>query len=113
MKRVKTIVPLGYRVLVAPDEIEETSKGGIVLAKDLINKEQGAQVVGTVLDIGADCWADTAGEPWCKVGDRVIFAKYTGMKIWDSVEGKYRNDMLLLNDTDLTARITEEEEVYV
>ena len=109
---MKSVKPLGYRVLIKPDEIEYKTKGGIILADHTVKQEQGAQVVGTVLDIGEDCWADTAtGEPWCKVGDRVIFAKYSGMKIWDSLEGKYRDDMLLLNDTDITARITEEEDI--
>ena len=114
MKVVKTLKPLGHRVLIKPDFVEEKSKGGIILAQDTVKQEQGAQVIGTVLDIGSTCWADSAdGEPWCKVGDRVIFAKYSGMKIWNPVEGKYREDILIVNDLDICGLVTEEEEVYV
>lgn len=113
MKIVKRIKPLGHRVLVAPDNIETKTKGGIILVDETARQERQAQVIGTVLDIGDTCWADSpTGEPWCKIGDRVVFAKYAGMKIWNPIEGKYREDMLLLNDLDLTAIITEEEDIY-
>lgn len=114
MKIVKEVKPLGHRVLIRPDFVEEKSKGGIILAQDTVKQEQGAQVIGTVLDIGSACWVDiNDGLPWCKVGDRVIFAKYSGMKIWNPVEGKYREDILIVNDTDICGLVTEEEEVYV
>ena len=113
MKLVKSLKPLGHRVLIKPDDVEAKSKGGIILPDDLTKQERGAQVVGTVMDIGETCWADTPGDPWCQVGDRVIFAKYSGMKIWNPVDGKYRDDLLIVNDLDITALITEEEEVNV
>ena len=114
MRVIKSILPLGHRVLIKPDNVEGTSKGGIILPEELKKQEQGAQVVGTVLAIGETCWMDTpSGEPWCQEGDRVVFAKYSGMKIWNPVEGKYREDLLIVNDLDITALITEEEEVNV
>lgn len=113
MKVVKKVKPLGHRVLVEPDSIDNKTKGGIILPDEVRKQEAGAQVIGTVLDIGDTCWADSpTGEPWCKVGDRVVFAKYAGMKIWNPIEGKYRDDIILLNDLDITALITEEEEIY-
>lgn len=114
MKVIKTIKPLGHRVLVRPDSIEDKTKGGIILPDQTTKQEQGAQAVGTVLDIGDSCWLDTpSGEPWCEVGDRVVYARYSGMKIWDVVTGKFRDDLLLLNDLDITALITEEVEYNV
>jgi chaperonin GroES len=114
MKLIRELIPLGHRVLIKPDDVEAKSKGGIILPEELKKQEQGAQVVGTVLDIGDTCWLDTpSGEPWCSVGDRVVFAKYSGMKIWNPVEGKYRDDILIVNDLDITALITLEEEVNV
>lgn len=110
MKVVKTVEPLGHRVLIKPDFVEEKSKGGIILAHETVKQEQGAQVIGTVLAVGTTCWAEF-DEPWCKVGDRVIFAKYSGMKIWNPVEGKYREDILIVNDLDICGRVTEEEEI--
>ena len=112
MRVIKKIKPLGHRVIIKPDEVEEKSKGGIILAQDLVKQEKNAQVVGTVQDIGSTCWADTPdGEPWCKIEDVVVFAKYSGMKIWDPVEGKYREDILIVNDLDLCGLVTEWEEV--
>jgi chaperonin GroES len=114
VKVIKELKPLGHRVLIKPDDVNDTSKGGIYLGEDLKKQEQGAQVIGTVLDIGDTCWLDTpSGEPWCSVGDRVVFAKYSGMKIWNPVEGKYRDDILIVNDLDITALITLEDEVDV
>lgn len=114
MKAVKAIKPLGHRVLIQPDDVNQKSKGGIILPDELTKQEKGAQVVGTVLDIGSTCWADSPnGEAWCKVGDRVVFAKYSGMKIWNPVEGKYREDILIVNDLDICALVTEEEEINV
>lgn len=113
MKRIKAVRPLGHRVLVKPDTTEATTKGGIILPDQITRMEQTAQTAGTVLDIGEGCWLDTPSEAWCKVGDRVVFAKYAGMRFWDSVEGKFRDDLLLLNDLDITALITEEEEINV
>lgn len=112
MKVVKKVIPLGHRVLVKPDFVEEKSKGGIILAQDTVKQEQGAQVIGTVLDIGTTCWIDSGdGTPWCKIGDRVVFAKYSGMKIWNPVEGKYRDDILIVNDLDICGLVAEEEEI--
>lgn len=112
MKLVKMIAPLGHRVLLKPDVVEEKSKGGIILHNELTKQEQQAQVVGTVLAIGPTCWADTpTGEPWCKVGDRIVFAKYSGLRLWNPAEGKYRDDLVLINDLDVCGLVTEEEEV--
>ena len=111
MKTITKLRPLGHRVLLQPDDVEAKSKGGIILPEELNKQERGAQVVGTVLDIGETCWADTPGGSWCQIGDRVIFAKYSGMKIWNPVDGKYRDDLLLVNDLDITALILDEEEV--
>lgn len=110
MKVVKKVKPLGHRILINPDFVEEKSKGGIYLPQDTVKQEQGAQVIGTVLDVGDTAYAEF-DSPWCKVGDRVVFAKYSGMKIWNPVEGKYREDILLINDLDICGLVTEEEEV--
>ena len=67
----------------APDEA--TSEGGIILASSVTNKnkEQSGMAIATVLDIGSNCWAgfyDREGDSnaWCKVGDKVMIAKYAG-----------------------------------
>lgn len=112
MKKVIDVEPTGTRVLIRPDDIEEVSKGGIVLIENTRQQERTALAIGTVLKVGYGCWMDTPGYkeygPWCKPGDRIIFARNAGMKFWDPITGSYRNDLLLINDLDVTARIIEE-----
>jgi co-chaperonin GroES (HSP10) len=93
-------IPLGHRILVLPDIIEETyGESKIVVAKELVDKEQNAQVTGTVIAIGPGAWLDTTVDKWCTVGTRVIFGKYAGLYL-DGKDGKrYR----WLNDVDLVA----------
>ena len=125
MTKKEQIVPLGHRLLIKPDEVkEEVSEGGIVLTNETIKADEQAVVRGTVLAIGTTCWKDLGnrqivivkdkvtevisdGDPWCKVGDRVYFQRYSGMRIPNEL-GKYRADVLLLGDQDVTALSIEE-----
>lgn len=110
MKSVKSLNPVGPRVLIQPDTLEEVSAGGIVLHSKELEKERWAMVTGTVIAIGHSCWKDQPGGiPWCSEGDRIIYQKNSGMRIWDPKIGKFREDILLLNDLDVVAVITEEE----
>lgn len=95
------IKPVGYRVLVEPDKVEEKTKGGLFLPQTTQDREQQAAIKGTVVAVGEHAWKED-GEPWAKVGDRIIFAKYGGFEVED--DGKaYR----LLNDEDIVAVIEE------
>lgn len=101
------VIPVGHRVLVQPDPVEEKSASGIVLAVgDTKKLEQNSQVIGTVLEIGEGAYKEF-DSPWCKVGDRVLYQRYAGMKVPDG-KGKYRDDLLVLNDLDITAVVLEE-----
>jgi co-chaperonin GroES (HSP10) len=88
---------VGHRVLLLPEEVEETTAGGIVLARQVVQKEEQAAVVCTVLEIGHDCWSDKSTD-YCEVGDRVLVGMYTGKFHVSPVDGKkYRFVM----DTDV------------
>lgn len=105
------IQPLGHRVLVQQDIIEERTKSGIVLALDE-KAEIGAKVTGTVVAIGPTAYKhpDLGGEPWVKVGDRVYWAKYAGKRVVDpsDPETETKNKVLIiLNDEDLVGKIEE------
>lgn len=94
--------PLGHRVLVVPDAIEEITAGGIVLATNTKGREEMAQVKGTVIAVGPTCWRGTGAENWCKAGDQIVFGKYAGLP-WEGADGKkYR----ILNDLDIVGLIT-------
>lgn len=100
------ITPVGHRILVRPEEVQTRSKGGIVLANETIEKDEMAQIYGTVVAVGPEAWGEAtkAGfPPWAKPGDRVIFGKYTGL-VYPGHDGiKYR----LINDLDLVATVAE------
>lgn len=97
------IVPAGHRVLVKVDESEKVTKGGIIIADSIADKNTEANIFGIVVAVGTNAWkAFDGGEPWAAVGDRVAFAKYGGFIIQDPDNGeKFR----LLNDDDITAVI--------
>ncbi len=76
--------PLGDRVIVKSLEVEETTKGGIVLPGSAKEKSGIAEVVavgpGGIVD-GKEVTMNI------KVGDKVVCAKYSGTEIkYDGVE---------------------------
>lgn len=66
------IKPLGDRVLVKPVKEEEVTKSGIVLP-DTVDKEKKAE--GEIVAIGE---GDKVKKLHLKVGDKVLFGKYSG-----------------------------------
>lgn len=96
--------PVGHRVLIKPDKVEETTKGGIILAPSLVNQEKNAQERGTVVAIGSSCW-DTFGDgtPWCAVGQLVYYPKYSGMKVKETEDSD--EFLVIVNDEDIVAVI--------
>jgi len=93
------IKPLGDRIVVKVLEAETKSKGGIVLPDSAKEKPQEAKVVavgkGKILESG------TIQAPEVKVGDKVIFGKYSGNEI-TTKEGE---DLLILREEDILAVI--------
>ncbi|HHT02484.1 MAG TPA: co-chaperone GroES [Firmicutes bacterium] len=88
--------PLGDRVIVKVITAEEKTKGGIVLPDTAKEKPQEGEVVavgpGRVLDNGERL------APEVKVGDRVVFAKYSGTEV--KVDGE---DYLVVRESDILA----------
>jgi chaperonin GroES len=93
------IKPLGDRIVVKPLEAENKSKGGIVLPDTAKEKPQEAKVVavgkGKVLENG------TVQAPEVKVGDKVLYGKYSGNEI-TTKEGE---ELLILREEDILAII--------
>ena len=50
--------------------------------------------------MGDQCYKDVS-EPWCKVGDKIIFAKYAGLLYLGKDGQNYR----LINDSDVTGTL--------
>lgn len=93
------IQPLGDRIVVKPLEAESKSKGGIVLPDTAKEKPQEAKVVaigkGKVLDNG------TIQKPEVKVGDKVLYGKYSG----NEITTKDGEELLILREEDILAII--------
>ncbi|EMI43992.1 MULTISPECIES: co-chaperone GroES [Pirellulaceae] len=100
MAATKTISlrPLDDRVIVQPNEAEETTAGGIVLPDSAREKPQR----GTVVAVGPGKLLDSGnrGELSVSVGDVVIYGKYGGSEI--EVDGE---EMKILRESDILAKI--------
>lgn len=111
------VVPVGHTVLILPDPIKETSEAGIILGTpDSLERQYLAQTEGVVLAIGEHAWKEW-GAPFCKVGDRVIFPKFTGcmrmVERKETVDGKEvirKEQYRLINDIDVKAIVGESHE---
>jgi co-chaperonin GroES (HSP10) len=105
----KLPAPTGYRILILPFEPKATTRGGIMLAKQTLEKEKVAAIVGLVVSLGPSAYADQdkfPDGPWCKEGDWVIFGRYAGARF--RIEG---GDMRLLNDDEILAVISDPESI--
>jgi co-chaperonin GroES (HSP10) len=99
------ITPVGETVVVLPDEVEEKSAGGIIIGSPSdVERMQLAQVDGVLVAVSPQAWADEK-YPRAVLGDKVIFAKYSGMVRKGSDGRTYR----LINDTDIKAVLDKEE----
>lgn len=92
--------PVGYMVLVKPD-FETKTASGLLLAH--VSDREGIAAVdtGVVVDIGPTAWrAYDNGEPWCKVGDRICYARFGGkiVKVPDQTDDE---KLVLIADGDV------------
>lgn len=86
--------PLGDRVLVKPLEVEEKKKGGIIIPDTAKEKPQEGKVIavgkGKITEQGKILPLDV------KVGDRILFGKYSGNEIKIDDE-----DYLIVREEDI------------
>jgi len=84
--------PAGFRVLLKAREVDEKTKGGIILTDDSREAAKFSCVVSQVIGMGSDCYHDKS-ESWCKINDWVLTAKYVGLKFkYEGVEYSMIND---------------------
>ena len=100
--------PSGYRILVLPFTPKEKTKGGILFSQESLDKARIATTCGYVLKMGNLAYQDKEkfGEPWCKKGDWVIFARYAGSRL--PIEG---GEVRILNDDEVLGTIEDPESV--
>jgi chaperonin GroES len=90
--------PLGGRVIVEPIEQEEMTAGGIILPETAKEKPQEGKILaagpGDRDEDGKRIAMDV------KVGDKVLFAKYSGTEI--KVDGR---KLLIMRESDILALV--------
>jgi chaperonin GroES len=91
---MSTLKPLGDRIVVKTVEAETTTAGGILLPDTAKEKPQTAEVIavgpGKTLDNG------TIAPMEVKVGDKVVYGKYSGTEIKVGVE-----EVIILRQDDI------------
>jgi co-chaperonin GroES (HSP10) len=95
-----------WRILVRPIPNAPKTKGGIYIPDQTLDYLDVIRSVGRVVSMGPlaykreDMWVDGEYNPWCKVGDFILYPRYAGAKI---SYGGVR--FLLLNDDECLAVI--------
>ena len=90
------IKPLADRVVVKPSEAEEKTKGGIIVPDTAKEKPVWGEVIavgpGRVSDDGKTIATEV------KVGDKVLYGKYSGTEV--TIDGE---ELLIMRESDLFA----------
>jgi chaperonin GroES len=93
------LTPLADRVIIKPSEAEETTKGGIILPDTAKEKP----IEGTIVAAGPGKITDDGKtvKLGVKVGDKVLYGKYSGTEI--TVEGE---EYLIMRESDIFAIVS-------
>ena len=76
--------PVGWKILCAVPQAEDTFEGSSILMSDAMRKqEEIATTVLFVVKVGPDCYKDQTKYPygpWCQEGDFVLVRTYSGTR---------------------------------
>jgi len=103
INRIGDMQPIEFKVLVKLDVVEDKSAGGIYLPESAVEREGHAAERGTIINMADNAFFDNeifAEKP--VVGNRVLFAKYSGMLVIE-MEGRDKVKYRLMNDKDICA----------
>lgn len=83
-EKIELPQPSGYRILIAIPKRDETFRDSkILIAESERKKEEIASIVGLVVKLGPQAYADPdkfPDGPWCKEGDFIIMRSYSGTR---------------------------------
>lgn len=105
MSNESGIIPLSFKVLVKTQDVEEVTKGGIIIPSDIVEKESAASQIATIIDFGQAAFTIGAGDlpnEWNitpKVGQNIALNRYAGI----TIEGKDKEEYRLVNDKEILA----------
>jgi co-chaperonin GroES (HSP10) len=93
--------PQGYKILIGVPEVSDKTEGGVFMPDGLKSAEETASIIGFVMSLGPDAYADKDKFPngaFCEEGDFVIFRSYSGTRF--KIHGK---EFRLINDDTVEA----------
>ena len=93
--------PQGYKILIGVPEVSDKTEGGVFMPDGLKSAEETASIIGFVMKLGPDAYADKDKFPngaFCGEGDFVIFRSYSGTRF--KIHGK---EFRLINDDTVEA----------
>lgn len=97
------IAPVEHKVLVLPKPVEEKTKGGIILSDVTRDSAKYAEMEGSIVAVAPGAFNYLTEDEWQgqkpKPGDRIIIAKYAGVR----VRGADGVEYVLVNDKDICA----------
>lgn len=107
--------PAGWRLLIAPVKINETSTGGIVLVDRSIEELEYFRNIAKVVAVGDECYTHPKFQggvpldqrtptPWCKVGDIISYSSYTGAEMTINHDG-IKSKLRVINDDEVVTTI--------
>jgi len=96
------VQPVGWRVLIRPYEVADTSAAGIVYTEETKESEDLLSYVGQIVAMGDQCYKAVTRsgielaniDPKPKVGDWIMYGTYGGQTIKTKTGAKY----LIMND---------------
>jgi co-chaperonin GroES (HSP10) len=97
--------PVGYHLLVALPQVDDAYESGLMKADSTKHAERVLSMMGAVVDMGEQAYADKdrfPNGPWCKVGDFVMFRPNSGTRFKVNSQ-EYR----LLNDDSIEAVVAD------
>ena len=102
-KAASKVVPLGDRVVVKQTKQDEVRASGLVIPDTAREKPQMVEVIavgpGRFDDNGKRLPIDL------KVGDRVLYAKYSGQEVPRGVFGNDDDEYMILKENDVLAKL--------
>ena len=98
-----SIKPLEDRILVQTLDAEQTTASGLVIPDTAREKPQ----LGEVIAVGPGKLDDNGKRQPVdvKIGDRVLYAKYSGQEIPRGVFGDDDDEYMVLKETDILAKL--------
>lgn len=98
------LIPLGERIVVKQTRQNETRASGLVIPDTAREKPY----LGEVLAVGPGR-LDENGKRQpidVKVGDRVLYAKYTGQEVPRGIFGSEEEEYLVIKESDILAKLS-------